>query len=85
MRVVINKKGFAMEACYKSLLSSLEMIKSSSFVLIKKKKIKSMVNLRRRWQIGGDGDFGKQKIRLNEEIERVKKELLIYVCFIVNN
>ena len=42
-----------------SLLSSLKTVKSTSFILVKKRKIKSMVELRRKWKIREGGENGK--------------------------
>jgi len=51
MRVMIHKKELVMEACCKFSFKLLEMIKSSSLVLVKKMKKNSIVKLRRKWYI----------------------------------
>ena len=48
-----------MEACYKFSFSSLKIVKSSYLVFVKKRKIKFVVNLRRKWKIREGAENGK--------------------------
>ena len=60
-----------MEAYCKSLLSSLKTIKSSSLVLVNKRKIKSTIKLRRKWKIRESGEKENEFIQRNKKIKKL--------------